>query len=69
MLKYSANKCNKDLVEQLVQGSILKTKECIDAMMKTDRKFYAPHYPYVDNPQSIGYGATISAPHMHAYAL
>ena len=25
--------------------------------------------PYIDTPQSIGFGATISAPHMHAYAL
>ena len=24
---------------------------------------------YADSPQSIRYGATISAPHMHAYAL
>ena len=24
---------------------------------------------YEDRPQYIGYGATISAPHMHAYAL
>ncbi|XP_076239833.1 protein-L-isoaspartate(D-aspartate) O-methyltransferase isoform X2 [Calliopsis andreniformis] len=28
-----------------------------------------PDYAYVDSPQGIGYGATISAPHMHAYAL
>ena len=34
-----------------------------------DRQFYAPKYPYEDCPQPIGYGATISAPHMHAYAL
>jgi protein-L-isoaspartate(D-aspartate) O-methyltransferase len=25
--------------------------------------------PYLDAPQRIGFGATISAPHMHAYAL
>ena len=25
--------------------------------------------PYYDAPQAIGYGVTISAPHMHAYAL
>jgi protein-L-isoaspartate(D-aspartate) O-methyltransferase len=34
-----------------------------------DRKYFAPHSPYIDSPQSIGFGATISAPHMHAYAL
>jgi protein-L-isoaspartate(D-aspartate) O-methyltransferase len=39
-------------------------------MKETDRKLYCRvAYPYVDRPQSIGYSATISAPHMHAYAL
>ena len=28
-----------------------------------------PQWAYMDAPQSIGYAATISAPHMHAYAL
>ncbi len=30
---------------------------------------FAPQNPYDDAPQPIGYRATISAPHMHAYAL
>ena len=34
-----------------------------------DREFFATTHPYSDRPQSIGYSATISAPHMHAYAL
>uniref|UniRef100_A0A915IQH3 protein-L-isoaspartate(D-aspartate) O-methyltransferase n=1 Tax=Romanomermis culicivorax TaxID=13658 RepID=A0A915IQH3_ROMCU len=38
-------------------------------MTAVDRANYCPHNPYHDNPQSIGYGATISAPHMHGYAL
>ncbi|KAI9276756.1 protein-L-isoaspartate O-methyltransferase [Phascolomyces articulosus] len=38
-------------------------------MKAVDRNDYAPRYPYLDEPQSIGYGATISAPHMHGYAL
>lgn len=39
-------------------------------MKATDRKLYCRvAYPYVDRPASIGYQATISAPHMHAYAL
>lgn len=38
-------------------------------MESVDRKFYAPKSPYSDSPQYIGYGATISAPHMHGYAL
>ena len=35
---------------------------------QVDRAHYAPHAPYQDSPQSIGYRATISAPHMHASA-
>ncbi len=27
------------------------------------------HYAYEDHPERIGYNATISAPHMHAYCL
>ncbi|KAI8391359.1 protein-L-isoaspartate O-methyltransferase [Radiomyces spectabilis] len=38
-------------------------------MKAVDRRDYSRQYPYEDSPQSIGYGATISAPHMHAYAL
>lgn len=34
-----------------------------------DRRHYSPRLPYMDTPQLLGYGATISAPHMHAYAL
>jgi protein-L-isoaspartate(D-aspartate) O-methyltransferase len=33
-----------------------------------DRAHYAPANPYQDCPQAIGWGATISAPHMHAHA-
>lgn len=38
-------------------------------MRKLDRGRYTNGDPYVDAPQDIGYGATISAPHMHAYVL
>ena len=38
-------------------------------MEQVDRKFYCPSSPYQDSPQGIGYGVTISAPHMHAWAL
>lgn len=37
-------------------------------MLGVDRAHYAPYAPYQDSPQSIGYRATISAPHMHASA-
>jgi len=38
-------------------------------MLAVDRGFFSPHHPYQDSPQPIGHNATISAPHMHAYAL
>ena len=34
------------------------------AMNRVDRADFAPSDPYDDCPQRIGYGATISAPHM-----
>lgn len=33
-------------------------------MLSVDRGKYSKQNPYVDGPQSIGYGVTISAPHM-----
>eukprot|EP01062_Namystynia_karyoxenos_P015717 TRINITY_DN15724_c0_g1_i1.p2 TRINITY_DN15724_c0_g1~~TRINITY_DN15724_c0_g1_i1.p2 ORF type:complete len:284 (+),score=62.16 TRINITY_DN15724_c0_g1_i1:95-853(+) len=41
------------------------------ALRATDRALYVQpgSDPYQDSPQSIGYGATISAPHMHAACL
>lgn len=39
-------------------------------MSRVDRAHYCPsEHPYRDSPYSINHGATISAPHMHAYAL
>jgi protein-L-isoaspartate(D-aspartate) O-methyltransferase len=38
-------------------------------MLRVDRGKYAPNYYYSDHPVGIGYDATISAPHMHAWAL
>jgi len=40
-------------------------------MLKIDRKDFLSENTdfYLDFPFSIGYNATISAPHMHAYAL
>ena len=40
-----------------------------DTMLKIDRGDFCSYHPYVDSPQPIQYNATISAPHMHAYAL
>jgi protein-L-isoaspartate(D-aspartate) O-methyltransferase len=63
------NKTHKDLIYGLIAQGIIKNKEVARVMEMVDRKYYAPKYPYDDSPQPIGFGATISAPHMHAYAL
>lgn len=63
------NVTNKQLVEHLVNKGIIKNKEVARVMEQVDRKFFCPSSPYYDSPQGIGFGATISAPHMHAWAL
>jgi protein-L-isoaspartate(D-aspartate) O-methyltransferase len=56
--------------QRLLASEIIKDPRVEQAMLKVDRAFYCPsQHPYFDSPYSIGYGATISAPHMHAYAL
>lgn len=53
-----------------VANDIIKDPRVESAMLKTDRASYCPgDQPYLDRPFPIGYGATISAPHMHAHAL
>ncbi|XP_047530258.1 protein-L-isoaspartate(D-aspartate) O-methyltransferase [Vanessa atalanta] len=60
---------NADMVRNLRANGIIKSDIVANAMVAVDRKNYCPHAPYHDSPQSIGYSATISAPHMHAHAL
>lgn len=48
---------------EIVYG-VIKSTVVKEAMLATDRKHYCSGYPYVDAPQSIGNGVTISAPHM-----
>ncbi|KAF8230276.1 protein-L-isoaspartate O-methyltransferase [Tricholoma matsutake] len=52
------------------RSGILHSQQVADAMAAVDRANYVKHKPdaYDDSPQQIGHGATISAPHMHAYA-
>lgn len=62
---------NADLIRQLQELNIIKSERVAQALIATDRKHYVASnlQPYIDSPQRIGHGATISAPHMHAYAL
>ncbi|XP_054867314.1 serine/threonine-protein kinase N1-like [Amphiprion ocellaris] len=43
---------------------VIRDDRVFNAMLATDRGIYSRDYPYADSPQSIGYRATISAPHM-----
>jgi len=65
----SHGKSNLEMVNNLRKNGIIKSDAVYEAMKATDRKHYVSSIPYTDSPQTIGYQATISAPHMHAYAL
>lgn len=60
---------NRDMVSHLKRNGVFHSQEVEEAMNQVDRKYYSEHNPYMDAPQSIGYGATISAPHMHGTVL
>eukprot|EP00250_Pteridium_aquilinum_P012349 c20672_g1_i5 orf=147-803(+) len=64
-------KDNVEMVENLQKNNILTSTAAAQAMRQVDRADFAPSNcsPYEDSPQPIGHGATISAPHMHAYCL
>lgn len=58
------------LVKSLIEEGILKSEEVIRAMLSVPREEFVPlryrELAYLDTPLSIGYGQTISAPHMVA---
>ena len=65
---------NKCLLTELVLSGDEDTKfidseKVANVMLETDRGDFAPEYFYLNRPISIGYNVTISAPHMHAFAL
>ncbi|CAB3399040.1 unnamed protein product [Caenorhabditis bovis] len=65
----SSGNTNKELVNNLIKNAIIQTERVKNAMLAVDRGDFTQTCPYEDRPQSIGYNATISAPHMHAAAL
>ncbi|EPS45418.1 hypothetical protein H072_571 [Dactylellina haptotyla CBS 200.50] len=64
----SCGTTNSELVENMKRNGLINNNETYEAMMKVDRAHFAPSSAYKDAPQTIGYGATISAPHMHSHA-
>ncbi|XP_011303778.1 protein-L-isoaspartate(D-aspartate) O-methyltransferase-like [Fopius arisanus] len=61
---------NQEMIAKLKQSTILTSERAEAAMLAIDRgKYCHESDPYLDRPRRIGYNVTISAPHMHAYAL
>lgn len=65
----SHGKNNAELVRNLKTNGIIQSDVVEQAMLSVDRANYCNNNSYMDAPQSIGFGVTISAPHMHAHAL
>jgi protein-L-isoaspartate(D-aspartate) O-methyltransferase len=59
----------RDLVDKLIQAGIVKTPAVQQVLEQVDRGNYMRTNSYMDAPQGIGAGQTISAPHMHAHVL
>lgn len=59
------------LLDALAAAGTLRSPRVREALAGVDRKFFCQREPgcYDDNPQRIGWGITISAPHMHVMAL
>lgn len=68
MIKSSVSGMKK-LIDKLVKDQYIQSDKVYKAMLEVDRADFTDSNPYEDCPQSINYAATISAPHMHAYAL
>jgi protein-L-isoaspartate(D-aspartate) O-methyltransferase len=58
------------MVDALIAQNHLRSPRIIAAMLKVERHLFVPddvaEYAYADSPQPIGFGQTISAPHMVA---
>jgi len=65
------SKSNNSLIDSLIAQRIIVSAVVEDTMRKTDRILYSKdkNEAYEDHPHGIGYGVTISAPHMHAHCL
>lgn len=64
----STGSTNAALIKNLASNGLITSERVKNAMLAVDRAHYSPATPYYDSPQTIGFGATISAPHMHASA-
>ena len=73
-LEKKVNAGHINLIDKLKKEGIVKSSSVEQALKAVDRCDFVSKYTpfsdvYDDCPQPIGFSATISAPHMHAYAL
>ncbi|MEM1649319.1 MAG: hypothetical protein QXX47_00350, partial [Sulfolobales archaeon] len=58
------------MIQNLVESNYIRTEKVRKAFEKVSRELFIPpeyrEHAYVDTPLPIGYGQTISAPHMVA---
>lgn len=66
-----SGKTHREMIDKLVQASIIKSSINKEALLRVDRKNYVlkSGSAYADSPLPLGFGQTISAPHMHAHVL
>ena len=61
----------QDLIERLISKHVIYSQKVVNTMVTVDRAEFVRNSAeaYQDHPQQIGHNATISAPHMHGYAM
>jgi len=64
----NSNPMNK-LLKTLIENNYINTQKVLNCMLQVDRKDFTNTNPYKDQPQYVSHKASISAPHMHAFAL
>ena len=67
--KMSWSNTNAGLIKQLKGNGVIHSAIVENAMLSVDRGNFIYNNPYVDTPQLIGHGQTISAPHMHGILI
>ena len=58
-----------NLLKLLIDNKYIKTQKVLNCMLQVDRKDFINKNPYEDRPQLVSHNVTITAPHMHAFAL
>ncbi len=70
MPRHDLESRRRELIEQLKNEGILRSKKVEEAMLSVPREAFVPPHlvdeAYEDHPLPIGFGQTISAPHMVA---